>query len=118
MFSANTISDNQTYNITNTITGTLSNGTLTITGTGKMPDYDNSNNVPWGGNTSVTKLVIGNGITSIGRYNFENLSSLEELSFPNTITSIGEGAFYGCSSLASITIPSKVTEIKMGSYKT
>lgn len=116
LFSNDIRSSNQTYNVTNTITATTQNGVLTFSGTGKLPDYDNSNNVPWGGDTSITKIVIGNGITSIGKYNFVNLSSLKEVSLPNTITSIGEGAFYGCSSLTSFNIPSKVTEISNGAF--
>lgn len=116
LFSNDIRSLNQTYNVTNTITATTQNGVLTFSGTGKLPDYDNSNNVPWGGDTSITKIVIGNGITSIGKYNFVNLSSLKEVSLPNTITSIGEGAFYGCSSLTSFNIPSKVTEISRGAF--
>ena len=48
LFSNDVRSSNQTYNVTNTITATIQNGVLTFSGTGKLPDYNNSKDVPWG----------------------------------------------------------------------
>lgn len=88
LYSTITLASDITYTVTDTITGVLSGDTLTLTGTGDMPDYSKSTDVPWGGNTSIKKLVVNSGITSIGKYNFVNLTSLTSVSLPSSITSI------------------------------
>ena len=87
-----------------------SDGVLTISGNGKMEDYNSGR--PWG--TSIKKAVIENGVTSIGNQAFSGCTSLASVTIGNSLTSIGGGAFYGCSSLESVTIPDSVTSI--GNY--
>ena len=100
------------YNLTWTLDG---DGTLTISGTGAMKNYDPSNNdttAPWGKNCSLIKsVVISDGVTSIGSGAFEGCSSLTSVTIPNSLTSIGVCAFYDCSGLTSVTIPDSVTSI-------
>lgn len=43
---------------------------------------------------NLKKIVLPNGLTSIGQYTFYNLPNLEEVVIPSTVTSIGRGAFY------------------------
>ncbi|MBR6604940.1 MAG: leucine-rich repeat domain-containing protein, partial [Prevotella sp.] len=64
----------------------------------------------------VTELIIPYGVTSIGDYAFQYLSSLTSAIIPNSVTSIGESAFYACSSLATIAIPNSVTSIGEGAF--
>ena len=56
------------------------NGTLTISGTGAMPDWNGGRETPWsdyGSNDSkIKKVIIGNGITTIGNSAFENFRNL------------------------------------------
>ena len=85
-------------------------GTLTISGTGDMYDYDNGGS-PFYENTDIKKIVIESGVTSIGGWAFSWCDALESVTIGNSVTSIGEGAFYSCSSLESITIPDSVTSI-------
>ncbi len=94
------------------VTWTLDDeGTLTISGEGDMEDYYNYG-APWyNSRSSITKVVIEQGVTSIGNNAFEDCSSLTSVIIPESVTSIGNRAFYGCSGLASVTIPNSVTSI-------
>ena len=65
---------------------------------------------------SVQKIEIGNGVTSIGGYAFDNCCSLASITIPDGVTSIEEFAFDGCYSLASITIPDGVTSIRPSAF--
>ena len=55
------------------------------------------------GDSTITKVVIPEGVESIASYAFANLTALEEVVFPSTLESIDYGAFYGCTSLQKIT---------------
>ena len=86
-------------------------GVLTISGKGKMYDYSYDNNrAPWYGNY-IKRIIIGDGITTIGRLAFQYCRALTSVTIPNSVTEIGEGAFDNCSSLTSVTIPNSVTKI-------
>ena len=69
-----------------------STGTLTISGTGAMKDYNTSNSAPWY-YLSIKKVVINNGVTSIGDYAFSECTGLTSVTIPNSVTSIGSDAF-------------------------
>ena len=102
-----------TYWVEDNLTWKLyENGTLNISGTGAMKDYDSdSNPSPAYNNLNVKKVVIEDGVTSIGERAFSNCSSLTNITIPNSVTSIGNDAFSYCKSLTSITIPDNVTSI-------
>ena len=61
--------------------------------------------------SSVQKIEIGNGVTSIAASAFYNCYSLTSITIPDGVTSIANDAFYNCYSLTSITIPDGVTSI-------
>ena len=70
------------------------------------------NDTPWcSQKDKIKRVVIENGVTSIGAMAFYNCSVLTSVTIPNSVTSIGEYAFYGCSSLTSISFPKSVTSI-------
>ena len=90
-------------------------GTLTISGTEAMKNYDSKKNRnPVYNNSNVKKVVIEDGVTSIGNYAFTYCVSLTSITIPDSVTSIGYYAFFYCKSLTSITIPDSVTSI--GNY--
>ena len=83
-------------------------GVLTITGKGIMKDYTSWS--PWIYD-SVKRVIIADGVTTIGDNAFNGCSSLTSVTIPNSVTTIGWRAFNGCSSLTSVTIPNSVTII-------
>lgn len=93
-----------------------SNGTLTISGDGDMKDYSKGK-TPWLDNReSIKKIIIENGVTSIGGDSFRNCTNLTSVSISNTVRDIGNGSFCGCTNLTSITIPEGVTRIGYSTF--
>ncbi len=71
---------------------------------GEISDDANEYTKQWFiGDSSVTKVIIPEGVEKIGAYAFANLTALTEIVLPSTLTSIEYGAFYGCTSLEKIT---------------
>lgn len=114
------------------LTWNLTDGILTINGTGPMDDYYFTS-TPWYSNRSdIETVIINDGITSIGNWAFYSCtmtsitipnsvisigesafksSGLTSVEIPNSITSIGEQAFFKCHNLVSVSIPNSVTSI-------
>ena len=84
-------------------------GTMTITGTGLMPDYD----LPAGGSeqNQINKLVLPSGLTGIGTYNFVHFSALTFLKIPDGVAILKESAFEECYALETVEIPSSTAII-------
>ena len=61
--------------------------------------------------SSLTSIIIPDGVKTIGNYAFSWCESLTSISIPNSVTSIGRSAFWRCSSLTSINIPDGVKTI-------
>lgn len=115
-------------------------GTLTISGTGDMAGRDNEHWVNYNCENDIKKVVIEDGIKSIGelqfrfhenlqsvvigkdvvsidKYAFNNCTALESVIFKSdTINSIGELAFYNCSGLKSICLPKGLTTIENNTF--
>lgn len=86
------------------------NGVLIISGKGKMNDYTYDNKAPWY-EYDIKRIIIGDGVTTIGEEAFWYCSSLTSVTIPNSVTYIGGEAFCNCSRLTSISIPNSITEI-------
>ena len=85
------------------LTWDLTNGVLTISGTGDMTNWYTYVFVPWNSyREDITSVTIGNSVTSIGVNAFRGCSSLTSVTIGNSVTSIGVNAFFGCSSLTSV----------------
>ncbi len=92
-------------------------GVLEITGTGKMYDWWSSSSVPWYSYLNDIKSVnIGDGVTNIGEYSFNNCCNLLSATISDSVTTIQEGAFLNCTNLTNITIPNSVTSIGMVAF--
>lgn len=84
----------------------FSDGVLTVSGRGDMPDYSASADIPWYGNhLQVKKIVVEEGITSIGKNAFANFTLLTEVVLPSSLRRLGPFSFGRCASLAEITLP-------------
>lgn len=95
------------------------NGTLVLTGTGAMYDYDVSAQqyAPWHEQrTAITAIEIGSGITHIGNNAFYDSPTVRSLSLPATLTSIGSYAFYKIG-IQSLELQEGITEIGRGAFE-
>lgn len=109
-------------------TGAFSGKTLTISGTGAMPDFDfpNGNLAPWwnyealGMLTSfgnfklegeLKKVVIKDGVTNVSNYALFFLPAATQVTLPDSVTRIGRYGIAMCSKLNGISLPKAVTAI-------
>ncbi len=108
-----------------------SNGTLTISGSGKMYDY-NTQDAPWSSDycednygeyyedyfeNNVTAIVVKSGVTYIGADAFGDLDRVTSVTLPSSVTAIGAEAFEGMERLTSITLPSNLTTIGRAAFE-
>ena len=102
--------DNLTWTIDN-------NEVLTISGTGRIPDYNDpssggNNTAPWCGyDYQIKKVVLGSGVQNIGNDAFADCYGMTDITIPDGVTSIGDSAFDWCSALTEISIPGTVSSI-------
>ena len=109
-------------------TGGLGGKTLTISGTGAMPDFDfpNGNLAPWWnyealgmltsfGNIKLEgelkKVVIKDGVTNVSNYALFFLPAATQITLPESVTRIGRYGIALCSKLNGISLPKAVTAI-------
>lgn len=118
---------------------TKSDHTLTVSGSGDIPGFAGSEDVPWYdvrsavekikfeadegesfsaigdytfyGMTALKEVEIPDGVMKLGDCAFAFCSALEKVRLPDTLTAIGDSAFEVCSSLKSIEIPSGTLNI-------
>lgn len=92
----------------------LENGVLTITGSGDMFDFTDSSKLPWGTN-NVSRVIVQEGITSIGNYAFADNGGLVSVTLPSTLKEIGDFAFYKAD-LTAIRMPAGITSIGKSAF--
>ncbi len=124
--------------LTDTISWKLyPSGTLSIEGSGAMPNYTSHTQQPWAAyRNEITHIVISKDITSVGNYafcyaqnvksvifeensktsnigvlSFFNLPKITEVTLPETVTSINSNAFGDCFELTKLYVPQRVNFI-------
>ena len=91
--------------------------TLTLSGSGKMADYLAGSVRPWNSYASkITKLIVEDGVSSVGSRTCYNFKVLTDISLADTVTDIGEFSFSGCSALVSVDL-SNVTSIRANALR-
>lgn len=88
------------------VTWSYADGVLTISGSEAMADFiftAEEDTRPWKEYaSSITKVAINEGITSIGDNAFRNLTVLTETNIPASITDLGDHLYRGDSSLTTV----------------
>lgn len=98
------------------LTWVLQGSTLYISGQGDM--YDFPGGAPWAANKySISHLVIGDGVTSIGAYAFQDYDYLSYVQFGNTLVSIGKEAFSSCDGLTALNLPATFKKFGESSFR-
>lgn len=102
-------------------------GTLTISGSGAMDNFDSNSYIgtvvsyyfykaPWNDyKTRIKKVVINSGVTTIGNGAFNGCGNLTTITMPDSIVSFGREAFVN-TGIVSLTIPSGITEIETSAF--
>lgn len=71
-------------------------GLLTISGEGRMADFDDPSEAPWWSySKSIVHLIVEDCITHVSQKGFQYMPYLESAEIAETVTSIGDYAFYG-----------------------
>ena len=92
--------------------------TLTISGDGALEDFENADSVAWAEvRTSAEKLVLSEGITSIGDYAFYYMPAITEVEIPSTVTELGDFAFAYCSKLETVAFPAELTVVGESAFE-
>ena len=90
----------------------LEDGVLTISGRGAIDDYGKAASQPWYASRAlITSIVVEEGVTAIGNFNFYGLTNLENVTLARSVTDIGDYAFKNCSGIKELTLPTKLVHI-------
>lgn len=91
----------------------LQDGTLVISAQGAMQDYSAAAQTPWfKDRAEIRKIVVQQGVTTIGDYAFYGCENVTSVTLPDTVTQIGKLAFYGCKDLRTLTVPDSVLTVE------
>ena len=84
---------------------------------GYNPFHKNNIWSPWKKNEHIEKVIINDGVTSIGNGAFIGCSNLRSITIPDSVQYIGISAFSGCKSLADIDIPEGIRQIRQETFQ-
>ena len=94
-----------------------SDGILTVKGNGAMPDWTETYEAPWDQyKTSIKHIVISEGITYVGAYAFDGLSSVQSVKVASTVTKLSDYAFSDCGKLLAVAIGEDSSLLEIGAY--
>lgn len=98
------------------LTWSLSGGTLTISGSGKMTDFPESTMAPWYHmRDQILRLELPGGLTHVGDLAFYGCGELTAVSIPGSVESIGSYAFANCTGLQVLNLGS-VKTVEEGAF--
>ena len=100
------------------VTWALADGTLTISGTGRMTNFTKDAPAPWADQSDqITTVEVEGTVTSVGATAFKDCTALTTVNIADGVEYIEAGAFNGCTALTELNIPLSVGYIKTGAFK-
>lgn len=113
-FGALAAAGDKTFYVGDTITVTIdaTSKTLTVSGTGALPDYSSASGAPWYSNAYAVNVVIEDGITEIGNRCFSNNQKLVSVVMANSVERIGASAFSMSRNLKSVVFSAGLKKIE------
>lgn len=94
-------------------------GIITFYGQGAMANGKESKLPEWSQyKDAVRRLVIEEGVTTVGDYAFQDFSMLDNVQLPKSLKRIGENAFKNCPLLTSITLPENLKVLEDRAFST
>ena len=101
----------------------FADGTLTISGSGEMEHADGNSGYAWGTDNHtldrslIKKVVVEEGVTTLGEYIFWDCQDLTEVSLPKSLTALKKECFKSCPKLKEITLPDNITLIDESAFE-
>lgn len=87
------------------LTWSFDGGTLTISGSGVLENYTESEPAPWYEfRESITNLSLPEGLTRIGKRAFADCTNLVAVNIPGEVQVIDDYAFIGCTSMTMLVL--------------
>ncbi|MDR2890464.1 MAG: leucine-rich repeat protein [Alistipes sp.] len=95
----------------------MDDGLFVVSGQGAMLGHTSNSQRPWyAQRNNITEVVIGEGVTTVGRNAFYQCKSLTKVTLPESLEIIDQHAFYDCSLLENVAIPGGVTAINNSAF--
>lgn len=93
-----------------------SDGTMWIVGTGACANYNRYTKPFVSAEKLIKKVVVDEGVTTVGESMFGDCVWLEEVEIANTVTTVNAGAFSGCTALESVDFGTGLTTIGASAF--
>ena len=102
------------------LTGSDSDRTLTVSGTGSMTDFvlSGENSAPWSSKRdSIKTIIVEDGATSLGSAAFYNCTKVSSITLPDSLKTINNDAFMNCEALGEIKLPEGLESLGSNAFK-
>lgn len=119
-----TLNPNTQWMVGDGIVASYKSDTLTLSGSGAMYEYNSASQYPYYGKYSYQTIIVEEGITSIGKYAFEEgansytyyKTTIKNIQLPQSLISIGDFAFYNNPNLKDISLPDNLKSIGKNAF--
>lgn len=96
----------------------LTAGVLNISGEGRMESYSPESPAPWSGSAEqIVRIVVGEGVTSVGSYAFCELPNLSSVRLSSTVEQLSDRAFCNCPTLPTVIFPAALRVIGTAAFE-
>ena len=95
-----------------------SDGILTVSGSGPMPDFEAAEDQPWFDyQQMITGVRVLDGVTTVGSSAFFGLERVRTAELADSVTYIGASAFKNCSGLETLNFPAGLQIIQVRAFE-